>query len=127
MGRREEGVEDGLFKASLNTEVFLESLEYVVMVSADAVHSPKANIYISWIGACQPYAATASRLLFLIGCTAKHDKRQLMGKEIQLKNVETLLYPESYEGHHLLILSDFPSGAAVQWWRCSPQFVEHFH
>ena len=47
VGRR-EGEEQELFKASLKGEgeVFLGSLEYmVVMVSADAVQSPKANIY----------------------------------------------------------------------------------
>jgi hypothetical protein len=74
VGRREEGEEEDLFKASLNGEgeVFLGSLEYmVVMVSADAVQSPKANIYIaqyigaSAIAAC--HAATASRSISFLG------------------------------------------------------------
>ena len=76
MGRREEGREEGLFKASLNGEgevVFLGSFEYmVVMVSADAVYSPKAHIYIAQgIGASQPRLSCRvlplDRLFFL-GC-----------------------------------------------------------
>ena len=74
VGRREEG-EGDLFKASLNGEgevVFLASLEYMVMVSADAAYSPKANIYKLHRG-CQPSPPAMpprppDRLLFL-GCT----------------------------------------------------------
>ena len=74
VGRREEGREEVLFKASLNGEgevVFLGSFEYmVVMVSADAVYSPKAHIYIAQgIGASQPRLpcrVTASRSIVFL-------------------------------------------------------------
>ena len=85
VGRREEEVE--LFKASLNGEgeVFLGSLEYmvVVMVSADAVQSPKANIYIAqYIGACQPSPPAMPPLppdrLLSLGCAQARQTTRLM-------------------------------------------------
>ena len=73
VGRREEG-EGDLFKASLNGEgevVFLASLEYMVMVSADAAYSPKANIY-SCIGAVSHRRLPSAMLARSIGFLRLH-------------------------------------------------------
>jgi hypothetical protein len=85
VGRREEGREEELFKASLNgegEEIFLESLEYmVVMVSADAVHSPKAHIYCTRHRGQSALPATPLPLdqLFFLGCAqARQTTRSLI-------------------------------------------------